>query len=98
MLFQIFYDVRINYTLCFIGKSIFCSYYFSVFILSACKGNIFFLHVQEYDEVFWKKNRSVGGFSSGVFRYMGTITLRFSFGVPSELLRYSFGEVPMRFR
>ena len=55
MLFQIFHDVRINYTLCFIGKSIFCSYYFSVFILSACKGNIFFLHVQEYDEVFWKK-------------------------------------------
>ena len=30
MLFQIFHDVRINYTLCFIGKSIFCSYYFSV--------------------------------------------------------------------
>ena len=28
MLFQIFHDVRINYTLCFIGKSIFCSYYF----------------------------------------------------------------------
>ena len=42
MLFQIFHDVRINYTLCFIGKSIFCSYYFSVLSFQLAKVQHFF--------------------------------------------------------
>ena len=61
------------------------------------KYNIFL----NYARIWWGflgNFRSVGRFSSGVFRYMGTTTLRFSFGVVSEFLRYSFGEVPMRFR
>ena len=42
MLFQIFHDVRINYTLCFIGKSIFCNYYFSVLSFQLAKVQHFF--------------------------------------------------------
>ena len=95
MLFQIFHDVRINYTLCFIGKSIFCSYYFSVLSFPLQKYNIF-LNCARIWWGFLENFRSVGGFSSGVFRLMGTITLRFSFGVASVFLRRSSDEVPMK--
>ena len=54
MLFQIFHDVRINYTLCFIGKSIFCSYYFSVFILSVAKVQHFFELCKDMMRIFGK--------------------------------------------
>ena len=51
MLFQIFHDVRINYTLCFIGKSIFFSYYFSdlSFPLAKVQKN---LHIRKSIRIF----------------------------------------------
>ena len=42
MLFQIFHNVRINYTIYFIGKSIFRSYYFSVLSFPPAKVQHFF--------------------------------------------------------
>ncbi len=54
MLFQIFHDVRINYTLCFIGKSIFYSYYFRIFSFPPAK-ILLFLYIHNIFHFFFSK-------------------------------------------
>ena len=63
------------------------------FFLSACKSTTFFWIVQGYDEDFWK----ILGVRVGFLAEFSAIWARSRFAFPSEFLRYSFGEVPMRF-